>query len=176
MKKHLIAAMATAALIWPTLPSRAFAAPADQMGEHHQFSAEDRAAFTDARVAGLKAGLRLTPAQEKNWPALETALRDAAKAREARFAEWREKAKELHEKHDVIEFLRLRSKSLAGRGIELGKIADAAKPLVDSLDDAQRHRFAVLLHAIARPHGHHWRWGMRHEGHSGEHDGAQHEE
>src|SRR6476620_2569315 len=44
-------------------------------------SAEDAAAFTDARVAGLKAGLKLTPEQEKNWPAVETAMRDLAKQR-----------------------------------------------------------------------------------------------
>src|SRR5439155_23574335 len=36
-------------------------------------SAEDVAAFTDARIAGLKAGLKLTPEQEKNWPAVEAA-------------------------------------------------------------------------------------------------------
>ena len=36
-------------------------------------SAEDVAALTDARVAGLKAGLKLTAEQEKNWPAVETA-------------------------------------------------------------------------------------------------------
>ena len=44
-------------------------------------NAEDMSAFTDARVAGLKAGLKLTPEQEKNWPAVETAIRDLAKER-----------------------------------------------------------------------------------------------
>src|SRR3569623_1697352 len=44
-------------------------------------SAEDVSAFTDARIAGLKAGLKLTAEQEKNWPAVETAIRDLAKAR-----------------------------------------------------------------------------------------------
>ncbi len=44
-------------------------------------SAEDAAAFTDARIAGLKAGLKLTAEQEKNWPAVETAIRDLAKQR-----------------------------------------------------------------------------------------------
>jgi LTXXQ motif family protein len=62
---------------------------------------DDFAAFTDARIAALKVGLRLTPAQEKNWPALETALREQAKARGARIAEWHEKAKEPREHHGV---------------------------------------------------------------------------
>src|SRR4051812_30287956 len=49
--------------------------------------AEDFAAFTDARVAGLKAGLKLTAEQEKNWPAVEAAIRDVAKQRGERMAE-----------------------------------------------------------------------------------------
>jgi hypothetical protein len=70
-------------------------------------------------------------------------------------AEWREKAKELRERHDAIEAMRMRSTGLAARGAELGKIADAAKPLFDSLDDAQKRRFGVIFHAISM-HGHHW--------------------
>jgi len=34
-----------------------------------QFTMQDMRAFADARLAGLKAGLVLTPDQEKNWPA-----------------------------------------------------------------------------------------------------------
>ena len=51
-------------------------------------SAEDVAAMTDARVAGLKAGLKLTAEQEKNWPAVETAIRDLAKQRADRMKEF----------------------------------------------------------------------------------------
>src|SRR5450631_3654972 len=50
-------------------------------GRGFRSSAEDVAAFTDARIAGLKAGLKLTAEQDKNWPAVETALRDLAKQR-----------------------------------------------------------------------------------------------
>ena len=46
-------------------------------------SAEDRSAFTNAQLTELKAGLRLTPSQEKYWPDLEAALRDLAKQRAA---------------------------------------------------------------------------------------------
>jgi zinc resistance-associated protein len=46
-------------------------------------SAEDRSAFTDAQLAELKAGLRLTPSQEKYWPDLEAILRERAKQRAA---------------------------------------------------------------------------------------------
>src|SRR5262249_23223808 len=38
-------------------------------------NAEDLRAFGEARLAALKAGLLLTPEQEKNWPAFEQAAR-----------------------------------------------------------------------------------------------------
>ncbi len=170
MKKHLLIAATAIALAFPVLSSGAFAEPAEH-GDHHEFSAEDVSAFTDAKIAGLKAGLKLTATQEKNWPTLETALRDIAKARAAHAAEAREKFKQLHEHHDLIEGLRFHSKALAARASELDKLADAAKPLYDSLDDAQKRRFRVLLHAIAKGHGHHGHWGG---GPEGDHDGGDH--
>ena len=55
--------------------------------EHrHQMSPEDRAAFVDARIAALKAGLELTSDQAKNWPNFEKALRDRAQLRAERIA------------------------------------------------------------------------------------------
>src|SRR5262245_38383050 len=53
----------------------------DNAPQRPRLTQEDRAALTDARIAGLKAGLKLTPAQEKNWPAVEAALRERAKLR-----------------------------------------------------------------------------------------------
>jgi zinc resistance-associated protein len=38
-------------------------------GGRFQLGAEDRAAFLDARLAALHAGLKLTPDQEKSWSA-----------------------------------------------------------------------------------------------------------
>ena len=153
MKKHILIAATTALLALPSLPSAVFAAPTeafeDAAAHHLKFSAEDFAAFTDARIAALKAGLKLTPEQEKNWPALEAALRQQAKARAARIAERREKVEEPREHRSVIEGLQQSAKRLAARSAELEKLADAAKPLYDSLDDAQKGRFQVLLHIAA---------------------------
>ena len=53
---------------------------------YHHLSLEDRAAFVDARIAALKAGLELTPDQAKNWPAFEQALRDMRQLRAQRRA------------------------------------------------------------------------------------------
>src|SRR5215470_18007584 len=50
-------------------------------GGRRLFAPEDRAAFLNARVAALHAGLQLTPEQEKAWPAVEQAYRDLAALR-----------------------------------------------------------------------------------------------
>ncbi|KTT15071.1 hypothetical protein SB14R_23945, partial [Pseudomonas oryzihabitans] len=48
---------------------------------HTQMSQEDRAAFLDARIAAVHAGLKLTADQEKLWPPVEAAVRGFAKMR-----------------------------------------------------------------------------------------------
>ena len=75
-----------AALVLSTCPLSAKAAPVDQpsgpMGmERMQHWAADHQVLLDAKLAGLKAGLKLTPDQEKLWEPFEAAVRDAAKTR-----------------------------------------------------------------------------------------------
>ena len=52
----------------------------EHMG-HMRMSPEDRAAFADARIAAVHAGLKLNADQEKLWPPVESAVRDFAKLR-----------------------------------------------------------------------------------------------
>jgi hypothetical protein len=104
----------------------------------------------------------LWTAQEQYWPALATALREQARAHGARMAEWREKAKEPREHRSAIEGLQQGAKRLAARSAELEKLATAAKPLCDSLDDAQKGRFRPLLHMAVGRHWHHGHEGFNH--------------
>lgn len=136
---------------------------------HWQMSEQDRSAFADARIAALKAGLKLTPDQEKNWPAVESALRDLAKQREDRFA-----ARASADKpKDPIDRLGMRAQAMESRGAALKKLADASEPLYQSLDPAQKHRFMILarLSDSFGRHGHHHGWrgreGFRHRGFQG---------
>ena len=94
-------------------------------GPHWQPSAEDISAFMDARIAALKAGLRLTPDQEKNWPAFESAVRDMAKARAQRWA------MRQHEQPpaDPVERLQQHAEVLSNSAAGLKKLADAEGPL-----------------------------------------------
>jgi zinc resistance-associated protein len=105
-----------------------------------QPSAADNKAFTDARVAALKAGLELTAEQEKNWPAVEAAIRDMAKARADRMvARTNEQPPS-----DPVEALHQRAERLSTVATGLKKLADAEEPLYKSLDDAQKQRFEIL--------------------------------
>ncbi len=112
-------------------------------------SAQDISAFGDARIAAIHAGLKLSAEQEKNWPAVESALRDIAKQR----SEWFTARASADRPKDPVERLTLRADVMSKRGAALKKLADAAGPLYKSLDDAQQHRFAVLARLGQRHFG-----------------------
>jgi zinc resistance-associated protein len=112
----------------------------DGMTQRGQFNAEDLRAFGEARLAALKAGLTLTPEQEKNWPAFEQAARDYGKLRMERFAAMRSGPAS----DDPVERLRQRATAMSEAGAALKKLADATDPLYKSLDENQKRRFAIL--------------------------------
>ena len=66
----------------------------------------------------------------------------------------------------------LRADLMSQRGASLKEIADAAAPLYQSLDDAQKRRFSVLARLDSRRSGerHHW----RHRRHGDEHEMMHH--
>src|SRR6476660_3485788 len=123
----------------------------DSTGMRHGggFSLDDHAAFTDARVAALKAGLRLTPDQEKNWPAFETALRDISKTRMEQRTAMREG--DDARSNDPVERLRRRADMMTNAGTALKRLADAQEPLYQSLDDSQKNRFRLLARVLTGP-------------------------
>ena len=137
---------------------------AESKTQNLRICAEDIAAFGEARIAALHAGLKLNAEQEKNWPAVESALRDLAKQRSERFAA---RASVDHPK-DPVERLTLRAEMMGQRAAALKKLADAAGPLYKSLDDAQKHRFVVLARLGGQQadgrRGHHGFGGWRHHG------------
>jgi hypothetical protein len=149
MKNLILAGVAIALLAGTPYASTAFAAADDPAADsdHHGMGA--RAALLDAWLGGLKAGLKLTADQEKNWPVFENAVRGAAKDRADRFHARREHEDDAG-RPSLIERLRMRSDRLAQRSTELKVVADAAAPLYASLDDGQKRTFGVLFHVLAR--------------------------
>jgi zinc resistance-associated protein len=115
-------------------------------------SLEDLGAFTDARIAALKAGVRLTPDQDKNWPAFEQAYRNLAKLRSDRIAGAAGQTQGADDQ-SMIDRLQRRAERISQYGAALQDLAKAAKPLYASLDDAQKRRFVTLSRFMA-PHRH----------------------
>src|SRR3954466_5650303 len=78
MKKILLAGTAVLVLAGSTA---VYAQHRPWFHDHMRTSAEDRAAFADARIAPVHAGLKLTPDEEKLWPPVEAAVKEFAKLR-----------------------------------------------------------------------------------------------
>jgi len=109
-------------------------------------SPADRAAFVAARVAALHARLALTPEQEKLWPPVESVLKDIAQKREARMEELHaEMEKSNGKRPDAMMRLRQGADFMTQAGADLKRLADAAQPLYDSLDDAQKRRLEKIV-------------------------------
>src|SRR5262249_45660930 len=135
---------------------------------------EDRQAFGDARLAALKAGLALTPDQEKNWPAFEQAARDFQKLRLDRFnARVDARRNGRTRTTDPVERMQERATQMSETGAALKKLADATGPLYGSLDDAQKRRFGLLSRIGGdRAEGFRGREGFRERMHRWMHDGG----
>jgi hypothetical protein len=157
MRKVLLAGIAALAIAGSTV---VYAQHHPWFHEHMRLSPEDRAAFADARIAAVHAGLKLTPDQEKLWPPVETAVREFAKLRIDR-ANARMKAEndqqDQQKVDDPVARLRDRADRMAASAAAMKKIADAADPLYKTLDDGQKRRLALLTHHGGRFGAEGWR-------------------
>jgi zinc resistance-associated protein len=170
MWKTVLAGTTALAIAGTTLAYAQMGPGGPDRAHRWQPSAADITAFGDARIAAVHSGLALTPDQEKMWPPVESALRDLAKQRSARFAA----RASADRPTDPVERLSLRAQVMTERGAALKKIADASGPLYKSLDDGQKHRFVMLARLGGerggRGHDHHRGW--QHRGPGGPGDGG----
>jgi citrate synthase len=100
--------------------------------------ATDRA---DARTARIKAELRLTPDQDKNWASFAAASHEMAQRQADRSIALRTKRAEYMEGGDAIEDIRRQAAAMSARAEDLTKLADDAQPLYSSLDETQKRSF-----------------------------------
>ena len=146
MRKFTIAAVAVLAIAGSTA---VYAQHRHWSYGHMRMNPEDRAAFADARIAAVHAGLKLSADQEKLWPPVETAVKDFAKLRidraNARMNAEKDDSSQ-QKPDDPVARLRERADNMATSAAAMKKIADAADPLYKTLDDGQKRRLAVLTH------------------------------
>jgi LTXXQ motif family protein len=143
MKRTLVAALIAGSLSAPVF---ALAAEGDQQAsraDRMQQWAADRETVLDAKLAGMKAGLGLAADQEKLWAPFESAVRDADKSRMDAMGEMM-RMRSQGEHMSPIDHLEAMADRLSQGATNIKKIADAAKPLYDSLDESQKHKFGML--------------------------------
>jgi hypothetical protein len=147
MRKFTVAAIAVLAIAGSTAVYAQYNPWVREHMQHMRMSPEDRAAFVDARIAAVHAGLKLTADQEKLWPPIESAVRDFAKLRidraNARMKAF-DDAQDPQKLDDPVARLRERADNMAASAAAMKKIADAADPLYKTLDDGQKRRLEVL--------------------------------
>src|ERR1700682_5785838 len=81
MRKFTIAAIAALAIAGSTAVYAQHRPWFSEHMRHIRINPEDRAAFANARIAAVHAGLKLNADQEKLWPPVESAVRELAKLR-----------------------------------------------------------------------------------------------
>ncbi len=142
MKRTTIAALAAFGVsVYALAPASAFAQNA-QPSRMGQWQA-DQQTLLDAKLAGMKAGLQLTPDQEKLWTPFESAVKAADKSRLDAMGQMMQ-ARRQGERMSPIDHLAAMAGRLSEAATNIKTIADAAKPLYASLDDSQKRSFAVL--------------------------------
>jgi hypothetical protein len=109
-------------------------------------SAEQIVANSDADIDRIKSELNLTPEQEKNWTAFNSAMHylghNGADRLNLRIARAQRDPPD-----DIIEQMRNEAQFLNDRAVDQRGVADSAEPLFTSLDDKQK---AIFIQEMVR--------------------------
>ncbi len=109
-------------------------------------TAEQIVANSDAYIDRIKAELSLTPEQEKNWSAFNSAMHylghNGAERLNLRIARAKRDPPD-----DIVEQMRNEAQFLVDRAADQRAVADAAEPLFTSLDDKQK---AIFIDEMVR--------------------------
>jgi hypothetical protein len=123
-------------------------------------------ALTNARIAGIRAGLNLTAEQQALFGPVEQALRAMATERANRWDERRERrGASDRDRLDLAERMARQAERASRTAQNLTALSGAMQPFYASLDEGQKR----LLPRLMRPAGG-YRHAMRHHGGRGGHD------
>jgi hypothetical protein len=156
-------------------------------GRHqHRLEQVDREALVDARIAAIRAGLRLTAEQEPLFTPVEQAIRDMAEQRMQRWGEMSERRREMRGEmrgmsreerreqqaarqgeRDFMDRVQMRADRAAEQATQLGSLASAMNPLWDTLDENQQRLLPVLMRDTMGGQGGHRMASYQQRGHHG---------
>jgi hypothetical protein len=157
----LLAASGTYALAQGTgsgTPGTPGAGQESQRPERPRISQDDFNRFVDARIAGIKAGLRLTGDQERLWQPVENAIRTNAGERFTRFEQRRDR-RDQRQSTDFMQRLEQRGTSMTENAQRTTAIATAMRPLWDTFNEDQKRIAPRLLRPVMGGPG--WRGERR---------------
>lgn len=141
MTRRYTTVVATAVLAVACLSAAPRAAMAQQAAPPAPaYTAADLEAVLNARIAALKAVIGLTPEQEKLWPPVEAAIRDAARSNAERL-----KQRTAAKPGDFLDVLGMVADAEETRAKEIRKFIAAAKPLIATLTADQKRRMPAYL-------------------------------
>jgi hypothetical protein len=117
-----------------------------------ELTAEQIVANSDAYIDRIKASLNLTPEQEKNWSAFNSAMHylghNGAERLNLRIARAKRDPPD-----DIVEQMRNEAQFLVDRAADQRAVADAAEPLFMSLDDKQKATFIAEMVRLSHERG-----------------------
>ena len=151
----IITLAATIVVAGATLTSAAFAQQVRNAAERDRPTVSQLLAYDDARIARLKADLRLNKDQEGNWGKFESALKGVSKERADRFIAWTDERAKRTVSTDPAAAptfavrLRKRADAMAKHAADLNKLADASEPLLEKLDDNQKRLASEFIQQYA---------------------------
>jgi hypothetical protein len=144
--------LASIALVLPLAAALALPVAAQNRDTNERTTANQIIAQDDARIAQLKANLRLNADQEDAWKRFETALKDISRKRADRHIklteEWDKREADADKDKKPFthaEALRRHADALTFRADEIRAIADAAEPFSEKLNDNQRRRIDEII-------------------------------
>lgn len=122
-----------------------------QAGEP-ELTAEQIVANSDAYIDRIKGSLNLTPEQEKNWSAFNSAMHylghNGAERLNLRIARAKRDPPD-----DIVEQMRNEAQFLVDRAADQRAVADAAEPLFMSLNDKQKTTFIEEMVRLSHERG-----------------------
>jgi hypothetical protein len=117
-----------------------------------ELTAEQIVANSDAYIDRIKASLNLSPEQEKNWSAFNSAMHylghNGAERLNLRIARAKRDPPD-----DIVEQMRNEAQFLVDRAADQRAVADAAEPLFMSLNDKQRATFIDEMVRLSHERG-----------------------
>jgi hypothetical protein len=137
-------------------------AAGEQRGGPQGLSRDDFNRFVDARVAAIRAGLKLTADQERLWQPVEDAIRRNASERFARF-EQRRAFRDRRQSMDFMQQLETRGAMMTENAQRASALATAMRPLWDTFSEDQKRIAPRLMRSATGGEGWRERRGRRDE-------------